>query len=518
MKKQSINLLRNIITRWGGGVLCLTLPLATLAQNISERENKKNSIASRAEALHVGAEKQLFIDHRFIASSHDVQLVVNRPRITKERLLVADKPWESDWIGGYSTVIQEEGMIKMWYEAAHREKAHYVVNLAYAYSTDGGATWVKPNLGIIEFNGSKENNLVTHDTPGIHVFRNRPDAPAAEKYCLYDDKNKAYVSPDGLHWTRYLDGPLFDKSINEYLTLDSQNVIFWDPRIRKYVAYPRINFRHPNLKKGEDTSRALAGTVNRIFGYGTSDTLEGFKKFKHVFARDEQDSPDMDWYTTAAIYYPYAADTYVMFPAAYHHYPEPPVGKYRNDGPLDIQFASSRDGVQWNRDDRRPLIRLGVKGSWDSGAMYAGYGLSRQGDELSLYYTVHDITHGAYVATGVLGGIVTRAQYRLDGFVSADAAYNGGEFTTPAVVFDGTRLELNLDGSAGGWAKVEILDEQGQAIPGYSIHEADKIAGNSVAETVTWSGKGDVAKLKGRPIKLRFVMRDAKLYAFQFVP
>ena len=71
---------------------------------------------------------------------------------------------------------------------------------------------------------------------------------------------------------------------------------------------------------------------------------------------------------------------------------------------------------------------------------------------------------------------------------------------------------------AGGWAKVEIRDEQGLPIPGYSLDKAEKVAGNSVAKTVTWAGKSDVASLPGRPVKLRFVMRDAKLFAFQFSP
>ena len=40
---------------------------------------------------------------------------------------------------------------------------------------------------------------------------------------------------------------------------------------------------------------------------------------------------------------------------------------------------------------------------------------------------------------------------------------------------------------------------------------------NAVAATVTWRGQASVAKLAGRPVRLRFSMRDTKLYAFRFV-
>ena len=202
-----------------------------------------------------------------------------------------------------------------------------------------------------------------------------------------------------------------------------------------------------------------------------------------------------------------------MFPAAYYI-----TSMQKNDGPIDIQFAASRDGLNWLRPDRRAIIRLGFEGQWDKGALYAGYGLSRQGDELSLYYSGYDVTHGAYVDRGYLGGTITRAIYRLDGFMSIDASYEkGGEFVTPVMVFGGDRLEINFDGSAGGWASVEIQDEDGKSISGFTEKDCDKISGNSVRKQVTWKGKTSVSSLKGKQVKLRFVMRDAKLYAFQFV-
>ena len=149
--------------------------------------------------------------------------------------------------------------------------------------------------------------------------------------------------------------------------------------------------------------------------------------------------------------------------------------------------------------------------------MYAGYGLSRDGEELSLYYTAHDVTHGAYVKRGFLGGKVSRVIYRLDGFMSVDAPYEGGSFTTPQIHFDGDLLQLNLDASAGGWIRVELVGEGDRPISGFTRQDADQLTRSSVAATVSWKGVTDLSKLKGEPLKLRFLMRDAKLFAFQFV-
>ena len=116
---------------------------------------------------------------------------------------------------------------------------------------------------------------------------------------------------------------------------------------------------------------------------------------------------------------------------------------------------------------------------------------------------------------------IFRASLRRDGFISADADYGGGELTTPEVRFSGRTLTLNCDAGAGGWLKVELLGREGHPLPGFEMDAADAVLGNGVSKPVTWQGpddrrSGDVSAAAGRPVRLRFVMRDVKLYAFQF--
>lgn len=88
---------------------------------------------------------------------------------------------------------------------------------------------------------------------------------------------------------------------------------------------------------------------------------------------------------------------------------------------------------------------------------------------------------------------------------------------TPPIEFAGNRLLLNIDCSAMGEAWVELRDESGKPLPGYTFEDAESVDRNGVAQEVWWRGGPDVGSLSGRPVRMRVTMRSAKLYAFQFV-
>lgn len=106
---------------------------------------------------------------------------------------------------------------------------------------------------------------------------------------------------------------------------------------------------------------------------------------------------------------------------------------------------------------------------------------------------------------------------RTDGFIVAEAAYTGGELTTKPLVFEGTTLQLNVDTGAGGIVQVEIQDQSGRPLDGFTAADADEINGNYLRVAASWRGRSDVSALAGQPVRLRFIMRDARLYSFQFV-
>ena len=112
---------------------------------------------------------------------------------------------------------------------------------------------------------------------------------------------------------------------------------------------------------------------------------------------------------------------------------------------------------------------------------------------------------------------MSRYTLRLDGFVSASAPMQGGELLTRVLRFEGSKLKLNFATSAAGTLKLEIQDAKGHPIPGYSLQEADETFGDEIDRTVSWNGSTDVSRLAGKPVRLRFTLQDADLYAFQFM-
>ncbi len=493
-----------------------------------------------ALTLQVGTQKQLFIDDRFFARSDGVRLRMNPPVQHPEPVLTADRPWEPLGIGGYNTVMREaDGRFRCWYDAGLKGglPSEGARRLCYAESADG-LHWDKPSLGLVEFRGTRDTNIVAplqerQSQQGACVLRDAR-APAAERYKLWTKFQPtdtqisqgvrpglwAMYSADGLAWQPYSDQPNPPDAM-----CDTQNTVFWDDRLDLYVGYTR------SARTQRRAEAAEAGSERNVDGTGryraveriTSPDFRTWSEPRITFEADSDDlaipvpaqrddpRPNIDIYTSCAMQYPGAQDAYVMLPALFYHWDD-------DDFPatMDVQLLTSRDGVSWRRcGGRGPFLRCGPDGSATSGRIFANPWLIPMGDQLWLYYSGTGRTHSERKSPAADTGIF-RASLRLDGFVSADAGYGGGEFTTPPLTFEGDRLELNLDGSAGGWLKIEIQDAQGRALSGFGLTEADAVRGNSTAKSVSWRGSGNLTEITDVPVKLRFVMRDIKLYAFQF--
>jgi hypothetical protein len=87
---------------------------------------------------------------------------------------------------------------------------------------------------------------------------------------------------------------------------------------------------------------------------------------------------------------------------------------------------------------------------------------------------------------------------------------------TKPIRFLGNKLLINFSTSAAGFVKVEILDLEGNKIKGFELENTTEIIGNEIEKVVSWKDNPDLKKLKGQPVKLRFVMKDADLYSIKF--
>jgi hypothetical protein len=109
-----------------------------------------------------------------------------------------------------------------------------------------------------------------------------------------------------------------------------------------------------------------------------------------------------------------------------------------------------------------------------------------------------------------------RYSLRLDGFASLHAGYLGGEMVTKPLTFSGNKLTLNFSTSAAGGVKVELQDIDGKPLPGFALDDCQEQIGNELERVVSWKGGDDVSSLAGKPVRLRFVLKDADVFAFQF--
>lgn len=512
---------------------CLAWPWFALAPG---SQTRAESASNDSAVLDIGTRRQVFIDGRFLDTARNVELVMHRPRKTGERTIVPDRSWEGGRLGSYSCAMKVGKTYHLWYPAK--------TGLCYARSKDG-IHWEKPNLGLAEYEGKRDNNIVIGlgaggiDKCGSEgmVFHD-PTAPEDQRFryaVRISDELKdtvVFSSPDGIHWRLTHEKVLTFTHPQGRNHLDSQNVIFWDDRIDKYVAYMRYNRHEPGFR-------------GRSIVRSESDGLSGFAEAQDAPIVLTPDSLDaslgdrsvVDYYTNGTIKYSGAQEAYYMFPQAYLHYVQGEMREFAetyvvNAGPLHTQFAASRDGVTWHRFGRRPFIDLGMKGDFDSMSARVFYGLvpSVDGREMYMYYLGTDRLHGwgrdernnRLLTAGGLAptedlAAISRLVVRRDGFVSARAAYAGGEFTTPALRFAGRELVLNVDTSATGLVRCELLDPAWKQIEGYALKDCDVIhTANQINRRVSWQGRTDVSALVGKPTRLRVVFRDADLYAFQF--
>ncbi len=464
-------------------------------------------------ALFAGGARHLFLDPAFVTQAEGVELRVNPPR-REETVLRPDRPWERLMITLYSTVRDEGGRLRMWYicrDAQNRK------NVAYAESEDG-VHWTKPDLGIVEHEGTRANNLVGLTTLEGAPFVD-PRATGEDERFIYlshvwGEGMVRFHSPDGLHWKR-------DPAPLLRLGADSQAITFWDARTDSYALYLRAWERRGDRRLYRTVVRADVPDLTTPMKTGPSEKslyLWGREKapvigdeFPTVLETDGQDPPNSDVYTNSIEPYPLDPRWYVGFPSFFQR-----EGR-TSEGRLEVQFIGSRDGFQWHRYDRAPYVSLGPPGSETANMAYLGPGLIVRDDELWQYGTAYRTKHGDVEARKRrTDGVICRYIQRVDGFVSADFDWRGGSLTTAEVAVDGADLLLNLDTGALGHIRVGLRDDRGLPLPGFETDACKVLQINSTGARVSWEEYGNVKDLEGRRVRVVLEGARAKVYGFRF--
>lgn len=452
------------------------------------------------DIIDIGSRPELLVDDALIDRTQDVELMLHRP-IPREVAITHDQPWEGN-VCFYHTVFRDDDLFRMYYRGAHYEETQKEIRkqvVCYAESDDG-IVWRKPNLGLFEFNGSTDNNIIWDIEPASHNFAPfkdpNPDCLPEQQYKALAGSRQgalhAFQSPDGIHWSLMRETPVITEG-----AFDSQNLAFWDPNRHCYVDY----HRHFKMHDGE--------RIRDIMTCTSTDFLNWTDPVWLAYPG----APVEHLYTNQVIPYYRAPHIYMGFPKRFVP-TRNPYG-HQHKGVSDVVFMTSRDGRHFHRWGEA-LVRPGLQPErWENRNNFVAHGIleTQSGmpgtpNELSLY-SMEGYYRGASCQ-------MRRYTWRLDGCVSAHAKLRGGEFITKPLRFAGKRLMLNMSTSAAGSIRIELQHAHRQPIGGYTLAECDDIYGDAIERVMTWNSNDDVSALEGMPIRLRVVMHDADVYAYRF--
>lgn len=517
--------------------------------------------------IEIESRLELMVDDCLIARlSGGAVLRLNRP-VPREVSLVTDRPWEGNSCTSFA-IFQDDDIYRMYYlgrqfitTESGLDEAPHPDFVCYAESSDG-ISWERPDLGLVEFNGSSKNNIILSSSDSACPVRafapfkdTNPAVAADARYKAWavriprldgsaprpghspevPDGLHALKSADGLRWTSICEGPVIADGL-----LDSQNLAFWDSVRGEYRDYHRNEFRiektgeepyGAHVRAGATRAGVRGSRYGRDLRTATSSDFVNWSEPEYV---DYTQGRFDEIYNNAIVPYFRSPHIFVGFPTRYIDYgwseavedlPELEERRLRagvseryGSALTDAMFMSSRDGHNFNLWPES-FIRPGLRpvDNWVYGDGYPGWGIvttsslfSGAPDELSIY-----VSEGYWRGESMN---LRRYTLRVDGFASVQAPLSGGELVTKPLIFAGNCLQVNFSASAAGSVQVELLrDQMNEPVAGFSLDDCIELLGDDIERVVRWTDGCDVSSLEGVPVRLRFVLRDADLYAFQFV-
>ncbi len=467
--------------------------------------------------------RQLFLDDENIGRMERVKRVLHQPvKYEGNPIIRHDQtPWQQFRAQLYGTSLYdpEEKLFKMWYLAGARLPFDEPVTIdgrkcvpnfqlvGYAESRDG-YNFELPNLGLVDYNGSKENNfcrIARECVEGIAVVRTPHDSDPQRRYkSLYwehlatrDDVDPGVsvnamcvsFSADGKTWTNHAENPVMPYGS------DTGQQALWDPLLQKYVAYGRFNAGGRRVARSE------------------SPDFIRWSEPKLVFEADAKDGPNAQVYGMGVSLY---EGMYIGLPWMFQE---------GTTHKIDVQLTCSRDGINWNRvADRAVFIPNGPDKSWDAGIVFtASQPLVVKDDKIFIYYSAsehdHDYRqrppegtpewkqHWDSIKTSI--GVAT---LRRDGFVSLEPEQETGRLITkPFAMPQSGQLNVNVDAQDGA-AHVTLRPADLNATP---LARSMQVRGDQLNQAVEWSPAASLPA-SGEPVRLEFELSRARLYSYWF--
>lgn len=474
----------------------------------------------------------------------------DRPVVTE------DKPWEVAI--GWSSIYRDptSGKYQLWYQAyaAGRTTDKRLQCVVCYAESDDGLTFVKPEFDFFPFAGVAKTNIVLIGS-GLHGDRycnsvlvddRETDSKRRYKMAYYDWGLKdgrleaglhVAFSPDGIHWTKHGEGPLYAtryggrnaqpqfadegpyvetpvkgkpprKEWRYPMTMSDAVDVFYDPRRETYAIYGKAWIDSP--LGGGAWKHGLARTESRDF-------LQ-WSQAEFLLGPDDRDPVELEFHTSPVFFYNdlYFSPNQILNRAA--------------GGTMYVELMTSRDGLRWDRDFRdRRFIDNGPTDAFDGGSILSNNTPVILDDEIRFYYGAYGggaVGGGAAITgpeqkSGV--GLATIPRDRFAGIRSLEdnglklkqPVPNVGQVTLRPLDLGGCReLTVNADATRGS-IRVEVLNEDGYRLRGFSQDDCRPITGDDLRHVVRWKEKTPADLPPGKYL-LRLHLDNAAIYAVSY--
>lgn len=496
-------------------------------------------------SIYIGKRREFVWDEYMVNTQRTTAVRRIHEPTRKEASMKFDRPWEGDGCNYYCTVYDDvKNVYRMYYNAwemmsADRKKhTTQFVKICCIESKDG-IHWERPNLGLVEFDGSKNNNIVI--VPAMYqgllsidnffvIVDTNPNPPVPGKYkavMAFPEKNSEGKTENKLVSLASDDGYHFEKIgvVTYEGKFDTLNTVMWYAAIGKYVCYIR-DFHDAETMEDVDFTKRTFGIDDAVRDIRVlfSEDFIHWSRPEHL--KYNEGIEDYPLYTNCVTPYPGAEHILVGFPTRYVERPAWTANFDRLCGAqkrrercmvhkryglttTDCLFMCSRDGLNWYRYDEA-YMRPGPEypANWVYGSCYPSVGLISTAsdipgadDEWSFYtYDNHWLS---------LPAVSVRYTIRKDGFASLHADREEKTIVTKPFIFEGSMLKINFSTSARGWMYVKLYAEDGSA-----ELSSCELFGDRINRIVDFDG--DIAALAGKEVHLEIRLKDADFYAFQF--
>lgn len=428
----------------------------------------------------------LLLDSRIIASAENAKLSLGIVKKHKANpLFIEDKPWEKRFDNLYGNVIydKEEKIYKCWYSpfivdrsakgmTLEQRRKRYSsgpgreMGICYATSKDG-IKWHKPELGLVDYEGSKANNIIWRGPRGAGIFKDHREPDPDRRYKMIFQGVSTSLSADGIKWN----APRRINGIGN-IAGDTHNNVFWDPTSKKYVGITRTWGT-----MGREVTRIESCDFEKWKSNGV--VMEGLEKTLQPYA--------MPVFMHGGVY---------LGLVAIHA--QRPVDR------VWTELAWSTDSKQWHRiAPGKALIPCSEKVmDYDYGCVYACAYPVFLDNEIRLYYGGSDYHH-----YGWRNGSLCLATLRPDGFAGyeQESKDKPAVITTQTVPYDGKKIRVSADVEKGGSMKVTVMDANGKKLKVFTVKE-----------TVTDKVLKSFTKIKSDKIALKCELNKAKAYSFSY--